>query len=86
MTNYVGPAALASVAFFAALGDAWADDFSSALPRETSSRVVSGAPAAGSGAWSINDYVNARKEQPVESIVISTAEGVRPIEEAARSL
>ncbi|MEO0421047.1 MAG: hypothetical protein AAF184_01845 [Pseudomonadota bacterium] len=82
MKNYIGPAALASAAFFAALGDAWADDVAGALPLEPANAVLSAAPVTDAPAWTIDDYINARQEQPAV-IVLSTAED---IEAAARSL
>ena len=84
MKKFIGFAVLA----FAAMGNAWADDFATVVDAQGTSKVVSGATArsANDAAWTINDYVNARSVRTAQPLVISTADNARLIDDAARSL
>ncbi len=84
MKKFIGFAVLA----FAAMGNAWADDFASVVDAQGTARIVSGAIAqsADDAAWTINDYVHARNVKAAQPLVISTADNARLIDDAARSL
>ncbi|MEO0975350.1 MAG: hypothetical protein AAFX85_19855 [Pseudomonadota bacterium] len=68
-------------------GSALADDFATVLPASANAGVSLGAAYPQRQArWTINDYVASERESASGTIVISTVQGPRDIEEAARAL